>query len=76
MTEQDPALKSWRFLLRAISGKFFEIIVSDFYVLRKIKLIFEFHIEEDMTVFFLENDINLEFSKTRKNAVGDFARVV
>ena len=74
MTEQDPALKSWRFLLRAISGKFFEIIVSDFYVFREIKLIFEFHIEEDMTVFFL--DINLEFSKTRKNAVGDFARVV
>jgi len=52
MTEQDPALKSWRFLLRAISGKFFEIIVSDFYVFREIKLIFEFHIEEDMTVFF------------------------
>jgi len=74
MTEQDPALKSWRFLLRAISGKFFEIIVSDFYVFREIKLIFEFHIEEDKTVFFL--DINLEFSKTRKNAVGDFARVV
>ena len=75
MTEQDPALKSWRFLLRAISGKFFEIIVSDFYVFREIKLIFEFHIEEDMTVFFFL-DINLEFSKTRKNAVGDFARVV